>query len=121
MSEWAVGGQFACGPNGWTNGSSGTSVEREYLPWSVPVDTINDRASYYRWLYTGVMTPEQLKRRRARMGLTQSDLSKALGVALTTVGRWEIGQRRIPEMAVRLIDRLQRENRKREVTEPERG
>ena len=62
-----------------------------------------------------------LKRRRARMGLTQSDLSKALGVALTTVGRWEIGQRRIPEMAVRLIDRLQRENRKREVREPRRG
>jgi len=70
---------------------------------------------------TAVMTPEQLKRRRARMGLTQSDLSKALGVALTTVGRWEIGQRRIPEMAVRLIYRLQRENRKREGREPRRG
>ena len=55
------------------------------------------------------------------MGLTQSDLAKALGVALTTVGRWEIGQRRIPEMAVRLLDCLQRQNRKREVKEARRG
>ena len=68
-----------------------------------------------------MMTPAQLKRRRARMGLTQADLAKALGVALTTVGRWEIGQRRIPEMAARLLDCLQRQNRKREVREARRG
>ena len=55
------------------------------------------------------------------MGLTQSDLAKALGVALTTVGRWEVGQRRIPEMAVRLLDCLQRQNREREVKEARRG
>ncbi len=49
------------------------------------------------------MTPEQLKRIRARMNMTQKQLAGALGVWQETVARWEIGSRRIPEPMTRLL------------------
>jgi putative transcriptional regulator len=61
------------------------------------------------------MRPVELKHRRDRLGLTQTELADRLGVTWNTVARWETGQRRIPELAVRLLDCLQRETRRRKV------
>lgn len=37
------------------------------------------------------MTPEQIKERRHRLGLTQAELAAVLGVHRDTVGGWETG------------------------------
>ncbi len=50
------------------------------------------------------MTPEQLKRIRARLTMTQAQLAATLGVRQETVARWEIGSRGIPEPTARLIE-----------------
>jgi DNA-binding XRE family transcriptional regulator len=42
------------------------------------------------------MTPEELVRHRARLGVTQRELAKTLGVARSTVVRWEVGGGPIP-------------------------
>jgi hypothetical protein len=47
------------------------------------------------------------------MALTQAGLAKALSVTVTTVNRWEVGMRPIPEMAVRLLDCLRRRRERR--------
>ena len=51
------------------------------------------------------MMPEELKRIRARMKMTQVQLAEALGVRQETVARWESGMRirGIPEPTARLI------------------
>src|SRR5258708_9971633 len=38
------------------------------------------------------MTPAELRNRRIGLGLTQSELATALGVARNTVARWERGE-----------------------------
>jgi DNA-binding XRE family transcriptional regulator len=56
------------------------------------------------------MNKDELKQYRERIGLTQGELSKALGVANNTVSRWELGQRSIPEflpLALETIERRQ--------------
>jgi DNA-binding transcriptional regulator YiaG len=58
------------------------------------------------------MTPEQLKARRARLGLTQTALAEKIGVTWSTVARWETDQRPIPAIAVRLLDCMARESRR---------
>jgi DNA-binding transcriptional regulator YiaG len=55
------------------------------------------------------MNPDDLKKRRERLDLTQAALAEVLGVTGNTVARWETGQRGIPKMAVRLLDCLARE------------
>jgi transcriptional regulator with XRE-family HTH domain len=53
------------------------------------------------------MTPEELKSRRALLGLTQSQLARELEVDAITVSRWERGVRPIPrfiELAVEAIE-----------------
>lgn len=37
------------------------------------------------------MLPEEIKTRRNKLGLTQSELAERLGVATNTVSRWELG------------------------------
>ena len=59
------------------------------------------------------MSPAELKSIRAGMLLTQAELAKGLGVTWNTVARWETGQRRIPELAVKLLACLDRERRHR--------
>ena len=54
------------------------------------------------------MTPQQLKRIRARLKMTQVQLASALGVRQETVARWEIGTRGIPEPTARLIELIER-------------
>ena len=55
------------------------------------------------------MTPEDMKRRRAVLRWTQARLAEAMGVTWNTVARWETGQRRIPEMAIKLLAYLERD------------
>ena len=54
---------------------------------------------------------EALKARRERMKITQEELADLLGVGLNTVARWETAQREIPEMAIRLLDYVERDAR----------
>jgi len=42
------------------------------------------------------MTPNEFRERRRRLGLTQEALARKLGVALTTVARWERGEHTPP-------------------------
>lgn len=52
------------------------------------------------------MTPTYLKALRTSLGLTQAQLADRLGVKPNTVYRWEVGLRKIPEMAERLLRSL---------------
>lgn len=49
------------------------------------------------------MQPDELKAFRDKRGLTQQGLADLLGVERNTVNRWEMGERRIPQMAEKLI------------------
>ena len=55
------------------------------------------------------MTGDELRQVRLRLGLTQDELRQRLGVARVTVARWEIGLRRVPELAVRLMQHVAKE------------
>ena len=57
------------------------------------------------------MIADEVKRIRKRLGLTQAELAKELGVTRVSVARWEIGMYAVPEMAARLLERLVRERR----------
>ena len=54
------------------------------------------------------MTGEEIRATRARLGLTQAQLGKALGVAKNTIARWERGELRIerPEMLRLSLERI---------------
>jgi DNA-binding transcriptional regulator YiaG len=43
------------------------------------------------------MKPEELKRRREALAMTQDDLARAFGVKTMTVSRWERGVYPIPQ------------------------
>ncbi|MBI3800222.1 MAG: helix-turn-helix transcriptional regulator [Deltaproteobacteria bacterium] len=58
-----------------------------------------------------IMTRDELKALRARLGLTQYELAEKVGVARNTINRWEMGIRRIPEPVARLVDYLAKEVR----------
>ena len=55
------------------------------------------------------MTGDELKQLRTRLGMTQEELGQRLGVARVTVARWEIGLRRVPELAARLVQHVAKE------------
>jgi len=57
------------------------------------------------------MEPDEFKRLREGMGLTQQALADQLGVHRVTVAKWEAGDRGIPEPAARLLQRLHDEAR----------
>ncbi len=52
------------------------------------------------------MKPEQLRRLRQKLGLTQEGLAREVGVARNSVARWERGEMAISEPAARLIQRI---------------
>lgn len=49
------------------------------------------------------MMPSQLIQLRAVLGWSQNRLAKQLGVNRSTIHRWELGTRRIPAMAEKLL------------------
>jgi putative zinc finger/helix-turn-helix YgiT family protein len=54
----------------------------------------------------GLLTPEQIRAGRQRLGLTQQDLADHLGVAVSTLSRWENGvqvQQRSLDLFLRLF------------------
>ena len=55
------------------------------------------------------MTGDEFKQLRTRLGMTQDELGQRLGVARVTVARWEIGLRRVPELAARLVQHVAKE------------
>ena len=58
------------------------------------------------------MTPEELKRRRATLRLSQAELAALLHVDPMTVSKWERGVHRIPESAALAIQHIKPKGRK---------
>ena len=52
------------------------------------------------------MTPEEIKKVRASLGLTQEDFAHELGTSVATVNRWENGKNRPGRMAIKLLAML---------------
>jgi DNA-binding transcriptional regulator YiaG len=52
------------------------------------------------------MKPEEFKRIRKRMRLTQAELARALGVSRAAVSRWESGERSIDSVLVLALEHL---------------
>ena len=61
------------------------------------------QACYYR-----AVDGEQLKRFRAKLGLTQQQLAAALSVDRNTVARWERHERMIPAFLALALETLER-------------
>ena len=61
--------------------------------------------------YTGrTVTGEQLRRARARLGLTQAALAEVLGTTSNTVARWERGELPMNEVAARFVQHLMQDH-----------
>lgn len=71
---------------------------------------------YFRYSTLLCMTPDELRTARLALNWTQAELGEALGVTVTTVARWERGERPIPSFldasSARVVLRLERELRK---------
>lgn len=50
------------------------------------------------------LTPEELRARRERLGVSCRHLSALLYLSSGTVGHWEVGRRPIPPYAIRLLE-----------------
>lgn len=59
------------------------------------------------------MKGKALRAERARLGMTQAELAKAIGVAPNTVARYERDESGIPEPVARLVMLLQPKKQKR--------
>jgi DNA-binding transcriptional regulator YiaG len=57
------------------------------------------------------MTPSEFAAIRRRLWKNQTEAAAALGVHYITISRWENGKRKIPEMAVKLLNRFLEERR----------
>jgi len=57
--------------------------------------------------------PGALRRLRAGLALTQTQLAEELGVHRVTVARWETGERGIPEPVARLLQRIRAEKKRK--------
>ncbi len=58
------------------------------------------------------MTGDEIKALRDRLGWTQEQLARRLGVSFTTINRWERGRFQASPMAVTLLRQLQDEQEK---------
>jgi len=63
--------------------------------------------------------PAQIKRLRARLGLTQAALAERLGVSLPTINRWEKGKSRPSRLSWRQLLKLAGEEEAGRTSEPE--
>lgn len=62
---------------------------------------------------TNMMTKEELREARRRLGLTQNELAEMIGVKLNTVGKWECGAAQCAGPAAILIRKMVKELRGR--------
>ena len=62
--------------------------------------------------YLQVMTGDELKQEREKMGLTQQALADALGVDVMTISRWERDVRTIPPYLPLALESIHRNQRK---------
>lgn len=53
------------------------------------------------------MMPEEIKALRDRLGWTQEQMARELGVSWTTVNRWENGRVKPSRLAVLALERLE--------------
>jgi len=51
-------------------------------------------------------TPEEIKKLRKRLGLSQEELARKIGVSFTSVNRWENGQSKPSKLAKKQIEIL---------------
>jgi DNA-binding transcriptional regulator YiaG len=58
----------------------------------------------------------EIKKLRARMGFTQAELGRELGVTENTVARWERDEMKMSEPAVRLLRNIAAQKTKRTMT-----
>jgi len=54
------------------------------------------------------MTGAEFRRQRRRLGITQVELAKRLGVHSVTLSRWETDAHPIPEAAAQLVQLLKK-------------
>jgi transcriptional regulator with XRE-family HTH domain len=57
------------------------------------------------------MKPEELRRRREALGMTQDDLARELGVKMMTVSRWERGVYPIPRHIALAVEAIEARRR----------
>ena len=58
-------------------------------------------------IQSGMMDKDQFRRKRKRLGLTQTELAKRLGKSRPTIARYESGELPVPkaiEMALKVIE-----------------
>ncbi len=60
------------------------------------------------------MKPRKIKRLRLKLGLTQEQFARKLGVTFVTVNRWEAGKTEPSSLALRQLTELRKSNEKRE-------
>jgi DNA-binding transcriptional regulator YiaG len=58
------------------------------------------------------MTADEFAAKRSHLGLSQSELAERLGVHVRTIGKWERGERGIPEPVARLLATIRPVQRK---------
>ena len=55
------------------------------------------------------LTPDDVFGYRCRKGLSQANMAKLVGVSLRTWTRWETGEQPVPEVAAKLLARMEDE------------
>lgn len=60
-----------------------------------------------------VVKPEELRRIREELGLTQEELAQEIGVHRVTIAKWEAGDRGISEPIARLVEKIRAEHKRR--------
>lgn len=65
------------------------------------------------------MMPEDMRIARLRLGWTQAELARRIGVSRRTIGRWEMGETPLPLMLASYLEQARQEMRKLEEENPE--
>jgi len=52
------------------------------------------------------MTPQEIKEIRTRLGISQEDFARLLGISLQSIGRWERGKAKPSRLAVKRLKEI---------------